>query len=121
MSKCSKKCNEIKQKIDSISGLDDDFVFEILCLVEKQIDLIDKYVDEDELKGTCFNKKIFVEEDIKSTQKINKLVDILKSDIKLFDELRKKHKEYSPSEERLNTKYHYAQKLLSIIEMEEQH
>lgn len=54
MSKCSKKCNEIKQKIDSISGLDDDFVFEMLCKIENQIDLIDKYADEDILNGTCF-------------------------------------------------------------------
>lgn len=30
MSRCSKKCNEIKEKIDSIGGLDDDFVFEKL-------------------------------------------------------------------------------------------
>lgn len=30
MSKCSKKCNEIKQKIDNISGLDDDFVYDWL-------------------------------------------------------------------------------------------
>lgn len=57
MSKCSKKCNEIKQKTDKISGLDDDFIFEILCKIENQLDLINKYADEDELNGTCFKKK----------------------------------------------------------------
>ena len=56
MSKCSKKCNEIKEKIDSISGLDDDFVFEILCKIENQLDLINIYADEDKLNGTCFKK-----------------------------------------------------------------
>lgn len=56
MSKCSKKCNEIKQKIDKISGLDDVFIFEILCKIENQLDLINKYADEDELNGTCFKK-----------------------------------------------------------------
>ncbi len=54
MSRCSKKCNKIKAKIDSISGLDDDFVFEELCKIENIIDLLDKYADEDELNGTCF-------------------------------------------------------------------
>ena len=58
MSRCSKKCNEIKQKIDSISGLDDDFIFEILCKIENQIDLINKYADLDELNGTCFRKEV---------------------------------------------------------------
>jgi len=56
MSRCSKKCNEIKQKIDNISGLDDNFVFEILCKIENQIDLLDKYANEDELNGTCFKR-----------------------------------------------------------------
>lgn len=54
MSKCSKKCNEIKKKIDNISGLDDDFIFETLCDIEAKIHLIRMYADEDELNGTCF-------------------------------------------------------------------
>jgi len=54
MSKCSKKCNEIKKKIDSISGLDDGFIYGILCAIEKQIDFIDEYSDKDEINGTCF-------------------------------------------------------------------
>lgn len=59
MSRCSKKCNEIKQKINSISGLDDDFIFEMLCKIENQIDLIDKYADKDILNGTCFKGVLY--------------------------------------------------------------
>lgn len=62
MSKCSKKCNEIKTKIDSISGLDDDWVYgnllELEKYVTKVVDSINKYADEDELNGTCFKKYI---------------------------------------------------------------
>lgn len=54
MSRCSKKCNELKEKINNISGLDDDYIFEILSKIENQIDLINKYADEDDLNGTCF-------------------------------------------------------------------
>lgn len=54
MSKCSKKCNEIKQKIDGISGLDDDFVYKTLCNIESMIELVEIYADMDELNGTCF-------------------------------------------------------------------
>ena len=61
MSRCSKKCNEIKAKIDSISGLDDDTVYLWLCrlehLTDEIIKEIDKYADEDELNGTCFKTK----------------------------------------------------------------
>ncbi len=61
MSKCSKKCNEIKQKIDSISGLDDDYVFHRLTQLEKItnkiVNEIDSYANLDELNGTCFNKE----------------------------------------------------------------
>lgn len=61
MSRCSKKCNEIKAKIDSISGLDDDVVESNLLILEyitnMIVDNIEKYADEDELNGTCFNRK----------------------------------------------------------------
>lgn len=61
MSRCSKKCNEIKAKIDSISGLDDDWVYGNLLALESQIDVIvnsiNKYADKDELNGTCFKGK----------------------------------------------------------------
>ena len=60
MSRCSKKCNEIKAKIDSISGLDDDWVYSNLLALESQVDVIvkaiNKYADEDELNGTCFKR-----------------------------------------------------------------
>lgn len=58
MSKCSKKCNEIKAKIDSISGLDDDWVYGNLLELEKHVtkvvNSISRYADEDKLNGTCF-------------------------------------------------------------------
>lgn len=60
MSKCSKKCNEIKSRIDSISGLDDELVYgnllELEKYVTKVVDSINKYADEDELNGTCFKE-----------------------------------------------------------------
>ena len=49
--RCSKKCNEIKQKIDSISGLDDDWIYGNLLALESQVNVIvksiEKYADED--------------------------------------------------------------------------
>lgn len=61
MSRCSKKCNEIKQKIDSISGLDDDIVYDWLKRLDNVIDaivsIIDDYADRNELNGTCFKMK----------------------------------------------------------------
>lgn len=57
MSKCSKKCNEIKQKVDSISGLDDNFVYECLTTIESIIKIINNYADENKLNGTCFKEE----------------------------------------------------------------
>ena len=61
MSRCSKMCNEIKQRIDNISGLDDDFVYDWLkrleIITEEITALIKDYSDKSELNGTCFNKK----------------------------------------------------------------
>lgn len=61
MSRCSKKCNEIKAKIDSISGLDDDVVYEYLCMLENITNgiviIIKDYADKDELNGTVFKNK----------------------------------------------------------------
>lgn len=58
MSKCSKKCNEIKKKIDSISGLDDDYIYGNLLTLESQVNVIvnsiEKYSDKDILNGSCF-------------------------------------------------------------------
>ena len=49
---------------------------------------------------------------------LDKLTDTIKKDRDLFNKCRKKHEMYSKSEERLNTKYHYTEKLLNIIEGE---
>ena len=40
MSKCSKKVNAIKMKLDSISGLDDDFVYKYLEIIENFVNPI---------------------------------------------------------------------------------
>lgn len=58
MSKCSKKCNEIKKKIDSISGLDDNKIYSWLENLEAVVDVfveqINNYADEENKNGTCF-------------------------------------------------------------------
>lgn len=53
------------------------------------------------------------------SETLYKVTDKLKEDRDLFNKLRKTHKEYSPSEERLTTKYFYILNLLNIIEGEE--
>ena len=62
MSRCSKKCNEIKQKIDSISGLDDDYIYDFLITIEFFVDTAIKdiaiYLKENKLNGTCFRKEV---------------------------------------------------------------
>lgn len=58
MSKVSVKINNIKNKLDSISGLDDNFVMDRLNILDKYIDIllliIDDYLIEDDLNGTIF-------------------------------------------------------------------
>lgn len=58
MSKCSKKCNEIKEKIDSISGLNDRIVYDWLKRLENVtnaiVGIIEDYADRQDLNGTCF-------------------------------------------------------------------
>lgn len=58
MSKVSVKINRMKNKLDSVSGLDGDYVNEQLDYIERvlniYIDKIDKYADEDEVNGTIF-------------------------------------------------------------------
>lgn len=58
MSKVSKSVNVLKNKLDSISGLDGDFVFNRLLFLDKFIDVllldIDNYLSEDVLNGTIF-------------------------------------------------------------------
>lgn len=70
MSRCSKKCNEIKQKIDNISGLDDEYVYDWLKrldnITEAITGIIKDYADRDELNGTCFKEKgLILMEDIR--------------------------------------------------------
>lgn len=61
MSRCSKKCNEIKKKIDSVSGLNDDVVYDWLRRLDNVTDaivsIIKDYSDRAELNGTCFKGK----------------------------------------------------------------
>lgn len=58
MSKVSAKINNIKGKLDSISGLDGDFTFERILEIEKvvneKVNEIDKHCHEDETNGTIF-------------------------------------------------------------------
>lgn len=49
---------------------------------------------------------------------LDKVTDKLKEDIEKFDKLRKTKEMYSPSEERLSSKYFYALEILNIIEGE---
>lgn len=74
-----------------------------------------QYIDQLETDNYELNNRIndYIEER-------QKLIEKLEEDIKLFNKCRKLHKEYSPSEERLNTKYHYAQEILSILKGEKE-
>lgn len=58
MSKVTVKINRMKNKLDSVSGLDGDYVNEQLDYIERvlniYIDKIDKYADKDEVNGTIF-------------------------------------------------------------------
>lgn len=56
MSRCSKKCNELKELLDSISGLNDSYIYKELCDIETKIELIQEYADMDIYNGTCFRK-----------------------------------------------------------------
>ena len=62
--------------------------------------------------------KIYIQHLEQKESILDKVTDKLKEDIKEFDKLRKLHEMYSPSEERLSSKYFYALKLLNIIEGE---
>lgn len=62
MSKCSKKVNEIKSKLDSISGLDDDFVYKYLEIIENfvnpVVDICNQWSEiSDEHRNHIFKKK----------------------------------------------------------------
>lgn len=61
MSRTTKSINNIKIKLDSISGLDGDYIQERLEIIEdlvnKTVKEIDKHCDENETNGTIFEKK----------------------------------------------------------------
>ena len=69
MSKVSKKINEIKEKLDSISGLDDDYVYNWIESIDKIVtpivDICSTWSEEEDEKGTIFYKKR-IEEPLKS-------------------------------------------------------
>ena len=60
MSKCSELCNQIKDKIDSVSGLDDDYTYEwllsLLSATNYTVNNIINYVNKDNLNETCFKE-----------------------------------------------------------------
>lgn len=60
MSKVSTKINRIKNKLDIISGLDDDFIMssvnKIDLFVNITLDDINRYLKENPLNGTIFKK-----------------------------------------------------------------
>lgn len=61
MSKVSKKINKIKDKLDSISGLDDDYVYNWIESIDKIVtpivDICSTWSEEEDEKGTIFYKK----------------------------------------------------------------
>ena len=61
------------------------------------------------------NLRKYIQELEQKESILDKVTDKLKEDIKEFDKLRKLHEMYSPSEERLSSKYFYALKLLNIV------
>lgn len=62
MSRCSKKINEIKEKLDSISGLNDDYVYRYLesidNIVTPIVEICSQWSEEsDENRNHIFKKK----------------------------------------------------------------
>lgn len=84
MSRCSKKCNEIKAKIDSISGLDDNYVYKYLCMLENITDgiviIIKDYADRDELNGTVFKNKKSLFNDLFHIEKDKNITKVERND-----------------------------------------
>ena len=62
MSKCSKKCNELKKLIDNVSGLNDGYVYDELCNLENRLELLAEYGNKDAYNGTCFKRSDNIEE-----------------------------------------------------------
>ena len=66
MSRTSKKCNELCNRIQSISGLDDNYVYGKLLQLEYAVNNIindiDKYADENPLNGVGENVRRWLDE-----------------------------------------------------------
>lgn len=78
---------------------------------------IQKQKEAEEICKMCKYRKTYKE--LKQKESIlDKVTETLKRDRKIFDKCRKIHEMYSPSEERMSTKYYYVEKLLNIIEGE---
>lgn len=60
MSKVSTRINRMKNKLDSVSGLDDEYVDTQLDFIERILNIyvgkIEKYADENEINGTVFKR-----------------------------------------------------------------
>jgi len=67
MSKCSKKCNKLCEKIQSISGLDDSYIYGKLAQLEYCVDnivnAINIYANESSLNGVSDNVRKWFEDD----------------------------------------------------------
>lgn len=78
---------------------------------------IQKQKEAEEICKMCKYRKTYKELKQKETI-LDKVTKTLKRDREIFDKCRKTHEMYSLSEERMNTKYYYTEKLLNIIEGE---
>ena len=54
MSDCSRKCNELKKRLDEVSFYSDEYIYKELLKIDSIIDKILEYAKEDILNGTCF-------------------------------------------------------------------
>lgn len=78
---------------------------------------IQKQKETEEICKMCKYRKTYKE--LKQKESIlDRVTKTLKRDREIFDKCRKIHEMYSPSEERMNTKYYYTVELLNIIEGE---
>lgn len=60
MSKVSTRINRMKDKLDSVSGLDDEYVDTQLDFIERILNIyvgkIERYADKNEINGTVFKR-----------------------------------------------------------------
>lgn len=115
----NKEVKELLNKCDNCK-LKECIGCEFTCV---DIQKIKKYVGNIEILNETYQViNELSEREIKKLEQKESILDrvtkTLKRDREIFDKCRKKHEMYSPSEERMNTKYHYTEKLLNIIEGE---